>query len=257
MTTERAAGDIQQVLDELTAVVADQRRGRSPLGCFAALYRQVTLKVRDGIAAGVFEDGDRMSRFDAAFANRYLDALRAWRAGTPTSRSWRVVFECADLPDRLVLQHLLLGINAHINLDLAVAAAAHRPGPAIHELRVDFHRINDLLEEVLDPAQGVLSRFSPLLGVLDVVGARTDEQVLGFSVRRSRADAWRHAVLLAHQPPELRGDAITVLDRKTAFLGRLVGDPGGLAGRALEIISATESDDVVAIIDALDRIVDR
>lgn len=57
--------------------------------------------------------------------------------------------------------------------------------------------------------------------------------------------------MLAAQQAAHKDDTIAVLDRETAFLGRLVRDPGGLAGRAVELIAATESDDVVAIIDAL------
>ncbi len=146
---------------------------------------------------------------------------------------------------------MLVGINAHINLDLAVAAAQHSPGEAIAELRDDFHRINEILAATLDPAQQVMGEFSPLLRVLDVIGARTDEAVLDFSIQRARDDAWRHAVVLAVQQEAHKDDTISVLDRNTAFLGRLIREPGGLAGRAVELISATESDDVVAIIDVL------
>lgn len=72
--------------------------------------------MRDALDAGVFDDGDRMSRFDALFVNRYLDALHSRQSGGRPSRSWEVAFGCADLPNRMGLQHLLLGINAHINL---------------------------------------------------------------------------------------------------------------------------------------------
>ncbi len=149
-----------------------------------------------------------------------------------------MAFGCADLPTRLGLQHLLLGSNAHINLDLAVAAAQHSPGDAIAGLQEDFFRINQILQALLDPAQQVMAEFS-LLRVLDVIGARSDEAVLDFSIQHARDDAWRHAVVLAQQQQALKDDTIAVLDRKTAFLGRPVRDPGGLAGRAVELISAT------------------
>jgi hypothetical protein len=43
-------------------------------------------------------------------------------------------------PSPRVVQHVLLGMNAHINLDLGVAAAEVAPGPAIAGLRGDFDR---------------------------------------------------------------------------------------------------------------------
>ena len=52
---------IDDVVDQLTQVVTRAKHERSRLGYFAALYRNVTVRVRDGIAAGRFEDGARAS----------------------------------------------------------------------------------------------------------------------------------------------------------------------------------------------------
>jgi len=59
----------------LERVVDESITTRSRIGYFAALYRQVTVAVRDAIHAGEFDDGPRMDAFDTAFGNRYLDAL--------------------------------------------------------------------------------------------------------------------------------------------------------------------------------------
>src|SRR3712207_8653052 len=46
----------------------------------------------------------------------------------------------------LVVQHLILGMNAHINLDLGVAAATVAPTPEeLQSLKPDFMTINALL----------------------------------------------------------------------------------------------------------------
>jgi hypothetical protein len=42
-----------------------------------------------------------------------------------------------------------------------------------------------------------------------------------------------------------------VLDRKVAVLARLVVEPGGILERAVDVVAHLESDDVVAVIDAL------
>ncbi|MGI8983295.1 MAG: hypothetical protein ACR2HM_01980 [Acidimicrobiales bacterium] len=39
-----------------------------------------------------------------------------------------------------------------------------------------------------------------------------------------------------------------------AVLGKVVASPGGLLQRAVDVVAATESDDVVAITDALGRV---
>src|SRR5687767_8426891 len=112
---------IDQVILRLEAIMEDCIRRKSKAGYFAALYHKVTCAVRDGIVNGDFEDGPRMERLDVLFAGRYLDAWQAWKEKKPVSASWQVAFERLHHKPTLVLQHLLLGINAHINLDLGIA----------------------------------------------------------------------------------------------------------------------------------------
>ena len=101
------------------------RRESDRRGWFSALYRQTTRAVRDRTAAGAFDDPERMGRFVERFAARYLEPLRAHHDGRPVPRCWRTAFEAGG--DHLILQHLLLGMNAHVNLDLAVVAAETCP----------------------------------------------------------------------------------------------------------------------------------
>lgn len=110
-----------------TGLLSGRSTGESRLGYFAALYRRVTMAVKQGVADNIFQDGARMERLDVIFANRYLDALQEFRNGQPTTMSWRAAFQAAAHWYPLVLQQLLVGMNAHINLDLGVAAACCAP----------------------------------------------------------------------------------------------------------------------------------
>ena len=47
----------------------------------------------------------------------------------------------------IILQHLLLGMNAHINLDLGVCASELAEPGAIDAIRVDFDAVNDVLAD--------------------------------------------------------------------------------------------------------------
>jgi len=246
--------EIDAVVDRLDDVVADARARRLRLGFFAAMYRQVTTTVRREVEAGSFDDDARMARFVAMFAGRYLEAHRLWEAGEQPTRSWRAAFRATERSDRVILQHVLLGMNAHINLDLAVVAATISPGDAIAELKDDFGRINDILQRLMVPLQDTIGRFSPLLHVLWAVGGDSDDEVLNFSIRVARADAWNHAVALAHLGGDRRAVAVDLLDRKVAMLARLVAQPGGILERAVDVVAFLESDDVVAVIDALGKV---
>ena len=132
--TERSLDTIDDVLAALDAVVARAIEERSRVGYFAAVYRKITAKVAEGIAKGMFDDGERMARFDVTFADRYLAALDGYRAGRTVTKSWELALDATEARRPIVLQHLLLAINAHVNLDLGIAAAETAPGDALAEL---------------------------------------------------------------------------------------------------------------------------
>ncbi|MEJ3750864.1 DUF5995 family protein [Actinomycetes bacterium KLBMP 9797] len=249
----RAAENIDDVVDALAGIVREATAAGDRGGYFAALYRQVTVDVRTSIHSGEFEDGARMDRFDTIFGNRYLAAYDAWRQDRGGPRCWRETFGLLGSRDTIIVQHLLLGVSAHINLDLAIAAAETAPGTAIQDLRRDFLLINDILARVALAVQEAVGAVSPYLWLLDRFGGRTDERILDFSIRRSRQEAWHNAVLLAGQSGAQRAETVDRLDVRAAVLARLIARPGGLLRPAMELIEATESDDVPAVIAHLDR----
>jgi hypothetical protein len=252
MTGPRHAETIDDVLGALREVVDDCIGTGSRIGYFAALYRQVTLAVKRAIDDGVFDDGERMSRLDAAFANRYLEALHAWRSDGRPSRSWRTAYRAADDDRPVLVQHLSLGVNAHINLDLPIASARLCPGEAIGELERDFDLVNGILTTALGDLQVRLAVLSPLLGALDVVLGRLDEEIVGFNVQRAWSEAWDAAVLLARQPPDAREATEKMLDRYANGLARVVLAPPFPVPAALELLRSTERTGVAATIRLLD-----
>jgi hypothetical protein len=255
MTAPGEPTDIQGVLAALRVVVDEAAADGDRVGYFAALYRQVTLAVAAAIDEGVFDDGPRLSRFDAAFGGRYLRALRAHRAGADgVPKCWRLAFEACTGSGPVIVQHLVLGVNAHVNLDLAVAAAQTCPGDAIDDLKGDFDRINTILAAVMGRLDPTLAEFSPLMGGLDAVLGRLDEEILGFKLNKARAEAWEAAVLLAHQPAPARPATERMLDRYAAGLARLVLAPPWPVPAALDVVRFTERAPVADVVRGLDRI---
>jgi hypothetical protein len=244
---------IEEVLTALRSVVHDAAASGDRTGLFATVYRQVTAAVAQGIRDGLFDDAERLSRFDAVFATRYLRALAAWRADEDPGRSWRLAFRAARDDGPVLVQHVVLGVNAHINLDLAVAAAEAAPGEQITGLKDDFERINDVLVDVLCRLQGALGELSPLLDKLDGVLGRIDEEILGFAVQRARAEAWEAAVLLAGQSGAARQATVRMLDRYAYGLGRIVLAPPFPAPAALQVVRFAERTPVGDAVRHLDR----
>jgi hypothetical protein len=244
---------IADAIAALDQVVARASATGSRIGYFAAMYRKVTAKVADGIAEGFFDDGSRMERFDVVFANRYLDALAAFERGEAPTRSWAVAFRAADTRRPIILQHLLVGINAHINLDLGIAAATTAPGRALPGLRRDFDRINEILAVLMANVASDLGAASPWTGLLDRIGGRHDDELIRFSLTAARADAWRFAVELAPLAVDHWPGPIGARDRRVAGLARRVLNPGWLSA-GLALIRAREGNDVRHNIAVLSRV---
>jgi hypothetical protein len=181
-----------------------------------------------------------MERFVTCFAARYIDALTAWRAGQRCSRSWVVAFQAATRWRPIVLQHLLLGINAHINLDLGVAACDVAEGRPLDAVRADFDAVNDVLGQLVDGCQGALDEVSPWLDLVDKIGGRSDETLIRFSLVAARRQAWTVAQRLSGLSGAARDRAIASVDGQTTLVAHAVEHPGLGASAVLLTIRARE-----------------
>lgn len=251
----RKLQSIDEVLDELDDIIEITVEEESPLAIFAFVYRRTTASIAVGIEEGVFEDPERMERFDVDFAAKYIRAFWRYRHDKPVPFVWRTAFHAADDPDGrkpIILQHLLLGMNAHINLDLGIAAAETAPGGQIQSLKNDFMTVNNLLEELIDEMQRRIYRASPLLFLIDWIGERNDEAVINFSLRRARDFAWGAAVTLAHADEEEKEHIIRNLDEQVERVAkRILAPPGFLLPKVLGLIRMFEDKDIRVIIEKL------
>ncbi|HJV90355.1 MAG TPA: DUF5995 family protein [Holophagaceae bacterium] len=245
------AQDIHDVIARLDALVEDFRSGGSRLGYFPALYRRVTVAVREGIAQGRFQDGPRMDRLDTVFANRYLEALAAWQSGAPCSACWRVAFEAADRWRPTILQHLLAGMAAHIQFDLGIAAATVAPGPALAALKSDFMAINGVLTDLTGPVQAALDELSPWMRLLDRAGGNLDEALARFGMGAARDGAWAFAERLASLPQEGWGPHLAEADASVAELAGLIPRPGPILSGLCLLVRIPEAGDPRKVIETL------
>jgi hypothetical protein len=165
-----------------------------------------------------------------------------------------VSFEQARSGRILAIQDLLLGINAHINLDLSVATA-EVGGERIEELEPDFQHVNVLLEDLFDRTYETLASFSPLLDVLDRVGGENDEWLGNFVIRKARDGAWQNAVVLAGLHGSKRDAWVRLTDISASRLGCMIANPDSfLVRKAIELIRESEEQDVELIVKALAKV---
>lgn len=244
------ANTIDEVIAALDAIIQrswdEQRRS----GYFAALYRRVTRAVKAGIANNQFSDCPRMEKLDVVFASRYLDALAAYQAQQPVSRCWKIAFDACPDDSRLILQHLLAGMNAHINLDLGVASAQVCPGDGIAQLQGDFDMINTVLAAQVGAVEEEMATLSPLIKDLSAVGLQTETTLINFNIDNARKVAWFAAERLAQEPAVLHDITIDGLDLAVSLEGRAILYPP-CNEDALQLIRAAEVQDVRPVIEIL------
>jgi hypothetical protein len=240
---------IEEVIARLEGMIDEALRGRSRIGYFAALYERVTSNVRRALVAGdVFKDNPRMERLDVIFADRFLAAWDAHVAGREPTASWRVAFSILEDANPLVVQHLMLGMNAHINLDLGIAAATVAPTPAeLQTLKPDFMTINDILGRLLGVVELELGQICPRFARaqrLTFFAPHLEERLFGFGMGAARDLAWLFAEQLAAATEADREHLIAKRDAETAVVGRTLYPLQGFAARVARWIHSSECKDI-------------
>ena len=249
---------IDQVVDTIQGIVDWSIANESRLGYFAALYKRITIAIRKGIEDHLFDDGPRMERFDVIFASRYFAALNGYfhPAQFPSlSDCWRVAFDGALLPEPILVQHMLAGVNAHIDLDLGTAAEEVAPGPLLPTLHHDFNTVNAVLASQVSTVVGEINSLSPVLAAIYDVLMKYELDLIADALVVVRDSAWHFASVLASKPGFIDPTIIKLHDLKVAGLGKLILDPPGLLlSHLIEVIAAAESRDIVKNIQTLDMV---
>ena len=201
------ATTLDEVIAQMEALVALCIKSNDRIGYFAALYHKVTVRVKEGIVNNEFEDGARMEKLDVIFANRFLTAIRQSKMNVVPSAPWDVTFGAAKKRSVLVLQHLLLGMNAHINLDLGIAAAQVTAGTELKAIRNDFISINAILGSLTFEVLKEINRVSPLLSLFGL-HATNNALLIQFSITNARDGSWAFAEDLSAKKADEINDCI-------------------------------------------------
>ena len=243
---------IDDVISSIETIIDWSISNQSRLGYFAALYHRITRAIKTGIEQKYFDDNERMERFDVTFASRYFAALNAFFHGVGTlSHSWQVALKGAALDQPIIVQHLLAGVNAHIDLDLGIAAEEIAPGPALPSLHGDFIKVNQVLGAQV---QTVLDEIDSLSPVLADIYKKLEQYEIGLideGLKITREGAWSFASELANVPLPVREVKIVLHDFATAEIGMLIVHPPSLLAVIVDIIAAAESPDVAKNIEVL------
>lgn len=231
---------IDEVISVLDSIINDNVLHDNYNAVFAYVYRRTTIEIKHAIERNDFEDARGMEMFDVYFANLYIIAYYNYREKSPLSKAWEVTFKAGN--GKLTLtQHVLLGMNAHINFDLGVTTAHMTKGKDIAEIQNDFRKINEILASITNEIQTKLAKVSPLLFLLDLIGGSRDEKIANFSIKIAREQSWQFASILWAKDDREKAIYSKEVDNRVSKLAeRLIVPPTFILNTLLKIISFFE-----------------
>jgi hypothetical protein len=215
-------------------------------GYFPAMYARVTGQIASSIDNGTFDDGERMDNFATEFASRYT---AAFRMTIPRPGCWQASWDVAGDEGLLIVQHLLLGINAHVNFDLpqAVVAIARDTGD-LESVRTDFDAVNEVLAAT---SVGVLRDLDRTSRWVSEVAALGGGRVFRFSLQVARKRAWAAAQRLHRLDGPAERAYVAELDELVKVLAYLITHPTIPGSLLVPVARRFESHDPHRVVAAL------
>ncbi|MBE0643785.1 MAG: hypothetical protein IH600_06865 [Bacteroidetes bacterium] len=214
------------VLDRMHARLGEWSAAGDKRDVFLRCYSMMTANMHAGIDGAVFRDADWVWRLLGRFAEYYFEALDQWeRDPVLAPKVWQLAHESTRRSDATILQHLLLGVNAHINYDLVltVAELLDAEWPAMTHPERDFRyddycRVNAVIADTIDQVQDeVIAPAMPLSAVFDVLLGRLDEMLISRMIASWRDRTWVFAVRLLEAPDPAARQAIVAEVEESAL----------------------------------------
>ncbi len=244
---------IDEVLSALDLIIEKECTNNSCMAYFPILYRKVTARIKEGILKNEFENNQRMEKLDVLFANRYIDAYECLGNNKPFTKSWKNAFDAAKTGKLLIMQHLLLGINAHINLDLGIAVSETVGDEGeLMDFENDFNKINTILASMIANVEAKIISVSPLFGLLDKFGKGREDKIVSFSINVARDGAWLFANEYHFSPKKL--ECLQTRDTAIGLLAeKLITQKSWLLKYLVKTIYFFEKKDVSQIVAVLKK----
>lgn len=200
-------------------------------GIFLRCYLLMTRNMLAAVDAGDFHDCRWVNALLHRFADYYFDALVVYdeeRERAPAV--WQHTHDLAGRDDVQVLQHLLLGVNAHINYDLVLTLVEmlepewERLTPQERAARyVDHCHVNDIIAATIDAVQDdVIEPAAPQMDVVDKLLGPLDEWLISHLITRWRQEVWERARAMLARPAQQREELRSALEDVTQRRARAI-----------------------------------
>lgn len=217
---EAPYGTVGETRDRLRDLLAAFEAREDRRADFLSVYVRTTEAVADRIDRDGFANPDWVGDYLVAFANRYREAVLAHETGhwDALPAGWRIAFRAADRGDASAVRLAALGVNAHVNHDLAYALddagiATDRP-----TRRADHRTVTDIIAGHADDVR------ADLLAREDGASAAPDADLVAAAVAGCRERAWQTAAALGSRLGARRRVARWVNETTASVAARVLAD---------------------------------
>jgi Family of unknown function (DUF5995) len=199
----RRSSGIGELIGRMETLLGPLEARGDPGRYFLATYLRTTRAVEQELDRGGFLDPAWVERWDVAFADLYLDALETAEAGRRPPEPWAVAFAAGRRAGLPPLRHVLLGMNAHINYDLAqsllevIADRELDDAPLLARRRRDHEQIDAVLAGRVGAEDAELERLAGGRSLVDRLLQPLDRLGTKRFLKESRAKVWANTRVLA------------------------------------------------------------
>ena len=191
------------VIDRMQTTVETWQVDADSRVIFLNCYLLMTRNMLAALEMGEFYDTTWVRSLLHRFAQYYFDALDAYdQEPESTSKIWHITHHAAKRADLLVIQNLMLGVNAHINYDLVLALVEMLEdewptlSPAERHARYQDHsHVNHVIGRTINAVQDqVICRLAPAFFLVDKALGPLDEWMTERLISSWRDTVWNQAV---------------------------------------------------------------
>jgi uncharacterized protein with NAD-binding domain and iron-sulfur cluster len=244
----------QDILPRVDGIVETAHQLESRIGYFAALYHHIIRKFKLCADQQIFAEPELIERLHVNFFNRYLAALRQYALGEKPSRPWQVAFDATGSAAPTVLQHLLLGMNAHISFDLALALVQSCTFDQLGRIQGDYLLMNEVLGGLICDIEQDIGKVWPALGLMNraITGISVlEDGIMSAVIREGRAEAWSLASRLVLMSPADQQARLGQFAARIGLRGTLIPSPLPPLNLVAGIVRAGEHESIRRTIDIL------
>jgi hypothetical protein len=199
---------------------------------FIRCYQLMTQNIIAALAHGDFQDSVWVGRLMKHFADYYFIALKRYDQDPKTAPPvWRLAFDTARDPTTVVFQHLLLGVNAHINYDLVLTlddllvSNWIKLSESQRQIRhADYDLVNKVIGDTIDAVQSqIVERAIPGMWLVDKAMGPVDEWLVSHLITRWRDSVWQKAIeLIETQAQRKRATLVRQVEAVTLKRGQAI-----------------------------------